>query len=166
MTFADIPSGAALFLDTNTLVYHFGAHPVLGPPCRQLLERIQRQEVTAFTSTHVLSDVAHRVMTLEAIDRFGWAIAGISQRLRAHPADIQQLTRFRQAVDEVPHFGVRIVTTAVHLPSVAATISQQQGLLSGDALIVALMQEQSLTALASHDADFDRVPGLQRFAPV
>ena len=32
-------------------------------------------------------------------------------------------------------------------------------LLSGDALIVAVMQAHGLTDLASHDADFDRYPG-------
>jgi predicted nucleic acid-binding protein len=32
-------------------------------------------------------------------------------------------------------------------------------------LIVAVMQQHGLTALASHDADFDRVPGITRHAP-
>jgi predicted nucleic acid-binding protein len=34
-----------------------------------------------------------------------------------------------------------------------------------DALIVAVMQRHGLVVLASHDADFDRVPGLTRYAP-
>ena len=37
--------------------------------------------------------------------------------------------------------------------------------LSGDALVVAIMQAYRITQLASHDADFDRVTGLMRFAP-
>jgi predicted nucleic acid-binding protein len=47
----------------------------------------------------------------------------------------------------------------------AAGLSQQTGLLSNDALIVAVMQNYGLVNLASHDADFDRVPGLTRYAP-
>ena len=39
-------------------------------------------------------------------------------------------------------------------------------LLSGDALIVAVMQANGLSHLASHDADFDRVSGLTRYAPI
>ncbi|MCY2993431.1 MAG: PIN domain-containing protein [Planctomycetota bacterium] len=39
-------------------------------------------------------------------------------------------------------------------------------LLSGDALIVAVMHAHGLTRLASHDADFDRVSWLTRYAPV
>jgi len=72
MTFATIPSGAAVFLDANTLVYHFSVHPVFGPPSTDLVERIENREVNGFTSADVVSDVAHRLMTVEAIGQFGW----------------------------------------------------------------------------------------------
>jgi len=48
----------------------------------------------------------------------------------------------------------------------AAVFTQQTGLLHNDALIVTLMQLHGLTNLASNDADFDRVPGLMRYAPL
>jgi len=44
--------------------------------------------------------------------------------------------------------------------------SQQTGLLINDALIVPVMRAHRLSKLVSHDADFDRVPGLTRYAPV
>jgi predicted nucleic acid-binding protein len=44
-------------------------------------------------------------------------------------------------------------------------VSQQYGLLSGDALIVAMMQQLGLSVIASHDADFDRVPWITRYGP-
>jgi predicted nucleic acid-binding protein len=47
----------------------------------------------------------------------------------------------------------------------AARLSRQYELLSGDALIVAVMQANGLTQLASNDADFDRVAWITRFAP-
>jgi predicted nucleic acid-binding protein len=47
----------------------------------------------------------------------------------------------------------------------AADLSTPFGLLSGDALIVVLMQRHGLAHLASLDADFDRVPGLTRCTP-
>jgi predicted nucleic acid-binding protein len=71
MTFADIPAGTSLFVDANTFVYHFTPHPQLQLPCADLLARIARRDLSAFTSTHVLSDVAHRIMTTEAIAKFG-----------------------------------------------------------------------------------------------
>ena len=165
MIFADIASGASLFVDANTLVYHFAADPLLGPACRQLLDRIKVRDIQGFSSTHVLSDLAHRMMTIEAMQVFGWPVAGIFRRLRRHPAEIQRLVLFRQAVEGVQRFGLQLVPVTPRLVSAAAEISQQHGLLSGDALVVAVMREHGLANLASNDADFDRVPGLVRYAP-
>ncbi|MGO9468577.1 MAG: type II toxin-antitoxin system VapC family toxin [Isosphaeraceae bacterium] len=75
MIFADLAAGDQVFLDANTLVYHFGSHPVFGPACNQLIQRIENQELQGFTSTHALSAVAHHLMTLEASALFGWATA-------------------------------------------------------------------------------------------
>jgi predicted nucleic acid-binding protein len=86
--------------------------------------------------------------------------------LRRNHAEIAKLTRFRQAVDEVSLLGIRVLPVTLTQVSAAAAISQQYELLSGGALIVAVMQVHSLTNLASNDADFDRVPWLTRYAPV
>ncbi len=166
MTFADLPTAASVFLDAKTIVYHFSRHTRYGPACTTLLERVARQELVAYTSSHVVSEAAHRLMTLEAIDRYGWPYAGIAQRLRKHPAEIQALTRFRQAVDEFPRFGIQELTVASTLVHVALERSQQHGLLHNDALIVAIMEANGLTRVASEDGDFDRVRGLTRYAPV
>src|SRR5208282_401841 len=78
MTFADLVAGDALFVDANILTYHFQPHPVWGPACSQLLQRIENRELTGFTSTHVLSDLSHRLMTIEASVLFGWPFAGMA----------------------------------------------------------------------------------------
>ncbi|HJT35458.1 MAG TPA: PIN domain-containing protein [Pirellulales bacterium] len=165
MTFGDIPAGASLFIDANTFVYHFTPHPVFRPACEKLIERIELRELTAFTSTHVLTDLAHRMMTIEAIRRNGWPSAGIVRRLRKHPDEIKRLALFRQVIDEIPLLGIQVLVSSAASISSAAALSQQHGLLSGDALIAAIMQQVGLSQLASHDADFDRVPGLVRYAP-
>ncbi len=58
-----------------------------------------------------------------------------------------------------------VLTIAVPLIAAGARLSRQTGLLSNDALIVAVMQANGLTRLASSDHDFDRVPGLTRYEP-
>lgn len=165
MNFAAIPRGSSVFIDANTFVYDFSAHPQYGASCKQFLQRLARRELQGFTSVHVLSDLAHRAMTLEAIDQFGWPAKGIAQRLRKHPADVQKLTRFRQAIDEVSRVGIQVFPIDLPILSAATAVSQQHGLLTGDALIVALMRLHGLTNVASEDADFDRVPGLTRYGP-
>jgi predicted nucleic acid-binding protein len=52
------------------------------------------------------------------------------------------------------------------LVEAATSLSLKHELLTGDALVVAVMQQQGLTNIASLDADFDRVSGIMRYAPV
>ena len=104
-------------------------------------------------------------MTFEAISRFGWPEAGIASRLKRHHTEIRNLNRHRQAIDEIAAFGIHVIPITQRLVAAAAFVSPQHELLSGDALIVAVMQANGLTNIASHDAEFDRVPGLTRYAP-
>jgi len=166
MTFNHIPANASVFIDANIFIYYFTPDPVLGQECRVLMDRIGKfQDFFAFTSTHVLSEVAHQLMVLEAVQSFGWPLAGVTRRLQKHPADVRRLTRFRQAIDEIPRLGIEVVPVERHLSPLAASLSQLHGLLTNDAITVATMQDQTIVHLASNDADFDRVPGLTRYAP-
>ena len=67
MTFASIPNGGRVFIDANILVYHATADATYGAACKQLMERIARREIEAFTSAHVLCDFDR----VPAITRYG-----------------------------------------------------------------------------------------------
>jgi predicted nucleic acid-binding protein len=105
-------------------------------------------------------------MTIEAISAFAWSPAGIAQRLRKHPAQVQQLAGYENAVERVLQSRIQVLTIPAPLVAVGTKVSRRTGLLSNDALLVAVMQANALTNLASEDDDFDRVPGLIRYAPV
>jgi hypothetical protein len=45
MIFADLVAGDVVFVDANTLVYHFGPHAAFGAACQQLVQRIENQEI-------------------------------------------------------------------------------------------------------------------------
>ena len=94
MTFDDLQSGDSVFVDANTLIYHFINHAKYGGPCTRLVERIENQEIEGFSISHCLADVAHRVMTIEAMGRLGWSIA--LTKLASEDADfdrVQAITR-------------------------------------------------------------------------
>src|SRR5262245_19728054 len=103
-------------------------------------------------------------MTFEASMRFGWS-AKVVDRLKQNPAAVRQLVHFRAAVQKIPQMGIHVLTIAGPLVDTAAGISQSTGLLTNDALVVAVMLANGLTSLGSSDADFDRVPGITRYAP-
>jgi len=102
--------------------------------------------------------MAHRIMTVEAIGACAWPVAGIARRLRQHPTLVQQLAGFHQAVERVLQSRIQVLTIPVPLVAAGTMLSRQMGLLSNDALIVAVMQANGLSKLASSDQDFDRIP--------
>jgi predicted nucleic acid-binding protein len=112
MKFSGIPSGTSVFVDANVFIYDFAPDPLFGIPCRELLERIELGDLKGFCTSRELSDVAHRLMTLEACQSFGWPFAGIGQRLRTSPKEISQLVRFRQALDEIIAMKVQVLPVA------------------------------------------------------
>src|SRR5271155_1348447 len=110
MTFDAIAAGSTVFVDANAFLHYFTAHPRYGAACQKLLDRIENKEITGLTSAHVLSEVIHRLMTIEACQIFGWPAKGIARRLRKHPAEVQQLSSARQAVDEITLIGLAVVS--------------------------------------------------------
>src|SRR5947209_4252173 len=140
MIYADLPGGATVFLDASVFIHHFEPNAVFGLASTEFLERIENQQIDGVTATHIVSEVAHRLMTIEAMQTFGWKSAGIALRLRNHPTQVQTLKRFRQALQEIPLFGLRILPIESARLDPAAEISQQTGLLHNDALVVALMR--------------------------
>jgi predicted nucleic acid-binding protein len=166
MTFDDLQSGDSVFVDANTLIYHFTNHAKYGDPCTRLVERIENQEIEGFSISHCLADVAHRVMTIEAMGRLGWPVAGLAARLKKHHAEIPKLSLYQQASAKVGQMGIQVLSVTEQMVLAATTFSKQFELLTGDALIVAAMRQHGLTKLASEDADFDRVQGITRYAAV
>src|SRR5262249_32416254 len=104
MTFDDVPSGVSIFVDANPIVYYFASDPVLGPASARLIARIQNQQIQAYTSTHVLSESAHKLMLVEAATQFGWK-SKVAQHLRQQPKHVQQLTKYPHAIQQVPQLG-------------------------------------------------------------
>ncbi len=81
MTFADLVAGDAVFIDANILIYLAGPDPIFGTACQQLMRDIDTQQLQGHTSTHVLAEVAHQLMIIEASSWRGWTLGKVRQRL-------------------------------------------------------------------------------------
>jgi predicted nucleic acid-binding protein len=139
MTLDQAPAGSHVFVDSNIL--------------------------EGSTSTNLLGELAHRLMVIEAGALPGWGGSKVLNRLKQQPGVVKQLTLFQTAVESVLQSKIQVLSIPPILVSTAAALSRQHGLLTNDAVILALMQTHRLTALASHDAHFDSVPTITRYAP-
>jgi predicted nucleic acid-binding protein len=165
MTFDDIPAAAVVFLDSNTLVFHFTGHPTYGGACKRLLNRVEQHHIEGITSAHILAEVAHRLMTIEAMERLSWPATSLAARLKKHHREIPNLGASQAALSRVAQLGIQVLPLTESAVISAGAISRQHELLTNDAIVVAIMQANGLTNLASHDRDFDRVAGTTRYGP-
>jgi predicted nucleic acid-binding protein len=141
VTFDAIPQGTVVFIDANCLIYAATAEAKHGPACQRLLEAIQIGSLQGSTSAHVLGELSHRLMTIEAALTTGRPMTGIANWLRRHPAEVQRLRKYRLAIDDLQAIPIKILPVTGSQVACAADFSRQHGLLTNDALVVAIMQD-------------------------
>ena len=162
MLLEDVPHGDQIFVDANILIYHFSG---VSAACRTFLQRCESKQVEAFTGVHVLLEVAHRLMLLEALHK-GFVSGGqLVRKLKEQPEIVKRLQEYNRSIRQVPRLGirVRVITSAIVRASEAVRV--QEGLLTNDSITVALMRQLGLTAVATYDADLDRVENLRVYQP-
>lgn len=63
---SDVPYGTSIFVDANVFIYAIVDDSNYGAACKSLLARIDEGELLGHTSTVAVSNMAHRVMTIDA----------------------------------------------------------------------------------------------------
>lgn len=128
-----------IFLDSNIPMYLVGsAHPHK-IDAQRLLERCVAERIPLVTDAEVLQEILHRYV---AIGRRA-AIQSAFDVLLAVVDDVWPVDR--QAVERAK-----------------SIVLEREKLSARDALHVALMERHDVTRIASFDAGFDDVPGLER----
>jgi predicted nucleic acid-binding protein len=162
----DVPAGAAVFIDAN--IFHYAIIPV--PPFTDavlpFVDRLRTREFVGYANLQTLADAQHKTMLSLAAIQYGLTRTGLVGWLKNHPAQVQTLSGLIQAATMLRALPMNILPlddTALLLE--AAAICQTHGLLTNDALIVALMRRQGINHLATNDDDFDRVPGITVWKP-
>ena len=161
-----LPGGSTIFIDANIFIYHFSGPTPLTPSCTALLERIVNREIVGVTSTTVVLEVLHRLMILEAISKFHLVPRGAVQFLKANPEKVKALNECHLAIETVTQLGIQIAEVTQEDISEGQQFQRQFGMLTNDALILAVMSRQRITALASNDPDFQRIPHIHLHRPV
>jgi len=160
---ADFPAGGTIFLDANCLIYHFAG---TYPSCALLLDRASRREIVAVTSTAILLEVRHRLMMLEAARQLDRPSRQLPSFLKRHPDVIRLLPNIRQLFKQLATFRIRVLPVTHRLVREAHRISCELGLLTNDALTLAVMQQLGVTVLATNDDDFDTITGITVYKPL
>lgn len=161
----DFPDQSEVFVDANIFVYHFSGPTEYSDSCARLLQRIEDAKLVGFTSTLVLAEALHRLMIIEATTTLHLAPKMVLRHLKAHPSLVKQLPQHLTVPDSIQAIGITILPLNVDDVLNSNAIKKEYGLLTNDALNLAIMRHHHLNNIATNDPDFAGVPGLTVWKP-
>ncbi len=156
--FNDIAPGARLYIDANIFVYHFAYE---SDECAALLDRCYRREINAYTGIHILLEVAHRIMTIEAVDKGLVTPGNVPRKLRRRPELVSQLQDHSAAIRYILEMNIEILQIDARILETSANLRSQTGFLVNDSISLAMMQRRRIPTISTNDRDFQRVNWLE-----
>ena len=162
MTLDALADDSRVFIDANIFIYYLTA---ASAGCRRLLDRCAAGAIHGITSLPVLLEVAHRLMIIEAQEAKLVQGSNPGRKLARSTEIVRKLRRYEEWTVAIPQMGIEVeeVTHRDFVSSLA--VRRVTGLLTLDALIVAVMWRLQLAHLASADHGFRAVAGLSLVEP-
>ena len=128
-----------VFIDSNIPMYVAGQEHPLREPAKRFLERVRSGKLEACTSTQVLQEILYRYVGLRRIDLAGEVYDSFVEICPVVlPVRLADTDRARQLVAAAEGVGVR------------------------DAVHAAVMLNNGVRWIATFDAGFDRLAGIER----
>lgn len=163
---SDIPDQSEIFVDANIFVYHFSGPTEYTDSCTEFLQRIEDAKISGFTSALVLAETLHRLMIIEATTKLSIEPRMAIRHLKAHPPDVQKLTDHLLIPERIRSLGVQVLPVDADDVLSSSEIKKECGLLTNDAINLAVLRRARLKIIATNDPDFERVSDLVVWKPV
>ena len=162
MKLGQIESGELVVIDANILVY---ANQQKSQECVQLLGRCARGEVKAVVPMPIVAELMHTLMLIEAREN-GWIDRPNPSRvLSEKPELVRRLTNYEKQMRQFFGIGLRLESVVTVDLIEALGIQREFGLLTNDALLVAIARRLSCDSIATADAAFRELRGFMVYTP-
>lgn len=158
---AHLPSGTRIFVEANVFILYYLTQSPLTQACHDFFARTTRLEVQGLTSVLVVAEITHRVMISEAAAQLSLPSQATVAYLQQHPAVVRQLRRHLTVASDIHRLGIDILPVTHKDLHTSKNFRVSFGLLTNDSLIVAVMRAHKIRHLATHDAAFRRVTGIE-----
>ena len=129
------------FIDSNIFIYAAQSHPSFGKKCKQIIEDIENEKITAITSSLNISEIG------EVISRYVGKTEAVKavELVSALPMSIEPVTK-ENTID-------------------AISIYCKYNINYADAIMVSVIQEKFINAIITNDKHFDKVKGIEVIKP-
>jgi len=163
MNLDDIPTGSLCVVDTNVLIY---AEQGISVQAQRLLERCAKGELSVTLPQSVWQELTHKLMLAEAMMKGVVSGSGLAAKLAAKHDAVSKLSIYQASVLALMLLcvGFDPCTRAV-LTDTVFSVQSRYGLLTNDAMVVAVALRLNADALVSSDRAFERVQEIRLHAP-
>lgn len=159
----DIPSGSLCVVDTNILIY---AEEGVSNQAQRLLRRCARGELFGVLPQTVWQEVTHKLMLAEAMMKGLISGGNPAAKLSSKPEAIKGLSIYRAKVQALVDLGLGFeACTLKDLTKTAFGLQEKYGLLTNDAVVLAVAIRLKTDALVSGDKAFYGVKEVAVHAP-
>jgi len=158
LTLNEVQTGQTVFVDANIFIYHFTGRSRV---CMSFLERCENGKVRGITGTHVLLEVLHRLMAMEAVQQGLVSSSDVARKLKEQPQIVRALSNYARNVARIEDIGVQVRPVGFEEIRASYEVRTRTGLLVYDSVSVAMMEQMGVAAIATEDRDFGVLPELQ-----
>ena len=157
----DFPNKGRIFIDANIFLHHAFD---LNESSVRFLQRVERGTIKAYTSLLVLEEVFFKLLIQQASNFLPRVtLQDVKSLLKGEEKKEEiflPLFRYQHYIETLKAGGLKIGgLTEEDIPR-ALHISRQWGLLTADALHLAVMERKRIVHLASADRDFEEIEGI------
>ncbi|MFH0991728.1 MAG: type II toxin-antitoxin system VapC family toxin [bacterium] len=162
MNLNEIKKSDIVLLDANVLVYGV-LHR--SEQCTKLLRRCAERDVIGIVGLQQLAEVMHRLMMVEARDN-AWTTGGNPDRsLSERPDRVRLMNRYSDIVKGLLASGFKFESLVAEDFPAALRLQREYGLLTNDALFIAIADRLRIQAIASADRQLSNVRGIILYSP-
>ena len=163
MNLDDIPAGSLCVVDTNVLVY---AEQGVSSQAQRFIRRCSSGEVKATLPQTVWQEFTHKLMLAEAMMRGFTSGGNPAARLASRPDAIRSLSLYKVKVRALLDLGFGFEPCLLpDLLDRAFALQENHGLLTNDAMVLAVALRLKADVLVSSDKAFRGVAELDVYYP-
>jgi predicted nucleic acid-binding protein len=158
-----LKENAFIFIDTNIFLYLSDG---ISSECRDFIKQIHSGYYRGVTSIAVLQELTHKLMLDELHKKYGGNTSkSKTKKLIKDPLTIKGLSVYKDIINDVIDLGIPALSPSNKDFKTALKLQTEYGLMSTDAINLALIKEFEIENIATNDKDFEKIPWLNVFSP-
>lgn len=161
-----IPNGSKVFIDSNIFIYHFLGKHILSENCTNFLKNIEDNIYQGYTSVVVLKEVLHILMLSDVIEMHNLKPNSAVTYLEKHPEIVKKLTKPSDSIEKIEQMNIVILPLTNIDIIKSRVIRENYGLLTNDSINLFLIQNHTISYVATNDSDFDDVKHIHVWKPI